>query len=366
MKKILVVTLEGTKNFGNRLQHYALQQVVKNCGCDVGSLMVRPAPVYKKTKIINMVKSIFLICGIRKYRGSVSQGKRTEKFLAFNKQYITNAVNLPVGKVRRADWDSYSFVITGSDQVWHNWHSSFIPDELSYYYLEFIDKAKRISYAPSFGFTAFPPEDIERHRRGLMGMHMLSCREIEGCKLIRELTGREAQKVLDPTLLLTANEWSEIEKKPSFKISNKYLLKFFLGEVTEEYQAEIMRLAKERGLQTIDINNKSNPKHYAIGPDEFVWLVHHADTICKDSFHASVFSITFECNLRVFKREQKGFKDLFGRLHDLLAPLGLMELVYGEGNGLRTTLSKGAKQYLDNEREMSLKYLKRSVNNNEN
>lgn len=191
--------------------------------------------------------------------------------------------------------------------MWHNWHNKSIPNELSFYYLEFIDESKRISYAPSFGFTAFPPEDIEQHRRGLMRMHALSCREQEGCELIRELTGREAQKVLDPTLLLTANEWPEIEKKPSFKIPNKYLLQFFLGEVTPEYRAEINRIAAARGLQILNINDKTDPKHYAIGPDEFVWLVHHADTVCTDSFHASVFSIIFERNLRVFRRKEKNF-----------------------------------------------------------
>ena len=362
VNKVILVTPEGTHNFGNRLQHYALQQTLEGCGCYVGSLIVRQLPKSKKMRIKNAVKSILVMCGIRRYKTSVGQGKRTVKFLAFNKRYITNVVRMPVDEVRQTDWSSYfSYAVTGSDQVWHNWHNKSIPDELSFYYLEFIDESKRISYAPSFGFTAFPPEDIEQHRRGLMGMHALSCREQEGCELIRELTGREAQKVLDPTLLLTANEWSEIEKKPSFKIPNKYLLKFFLGEVTLEYLAEIKRIADERGLQILDINDKNDPKHYAIGPDEFVWLVHHADTICTDSFHTSVFSITFERNLRVFHREQRGFKDMFGRLHDLLEPLGLMKLVYGEGEGLSTKLSEEAKAYLAREHAVSLSYLKKSL-----
>ena len=66
--------------------------------------------------------------------------------------------------------------------------------------------------------------------------------------------------------------------------------------------------------------------------------------------------------MRVFHREQKGFKDMFGRLQDLLEPLGLMGLVYGEGNGLSTSLSKDAKAYLARERDASLAYLKKSLN----
>lgn len=359
---VLLVTLEGTHNFGNRLQHYALQQAIKSCGCNVGSLMVKPVPNLSDSKVKNAVKTVLAVCGIRRYKIHTSKSGRTAKFLAFNARRLTNVVRMPIDEVRRANWDDYAFVVTGSDQVWHNWHTKAIPDELSFYYLEFVEEAKRVSYAPSFGFTEFPEEDIEAHRRGLTGMRALSCREQEGCELIRELTGRDAQKVLDPTLLLTANEWSEIEKKPSFKLPDKYLLQFFLGDVTAEYRAEINRIAAARGLQILNINDKTDPKHYAIGPDEFVWLVHHADTVCTDSFHASVFSITFERNLRVFRREQEGLKDMFGRLHDLLEPLGLMNVVYGEGDALSAALSDEARSYLDQERKTSLMYLKKSLN----
>ena len=357
-KSILLITLFDVHNFGNRLQHYALQSAIESLGFTVDSLTINPKPAPVKKRVKDRIKAFLGICGVNRFQ-AIRQRKKN--FKRFNEQFITRILRIKPDQLQSSDWCSYAFAVTGSDQVWHNWHTKAIPDELSFYYLEFVDESKRVSYAPSFGFTAFPPEDIEQHRSGLTGMHALSCREQEGCKLIRELTSREAQKVLDPTLLLTANEWPEIEKKPSFKIPNKYLLQFFLGEVTPEYRAEIKRIADERDLQILDINNKNDPKHYAIGPDEFVWLVHHADTVCTDSFHATVFSITFERNLRVFHREQKGFKDMFGRLHDLLEPLGLMSLVYGEGDGLSTSFSEDAKAYLARERDASLAYLKKSL-----
>ena len=160
--------------------------------------MVKPIPISANMKAKNAVKSFLSTCGIKKYRISASKGKRTVKFLAFNARHLTNIVRMPIDEVRRANWDDYAFAVTGSDQVWHNWHTKAIPDELSFYYLEFVEEAKRVSYAPSFGFTEFPEEDIEAHRRGLTGMRALSCREQEGCELIRKLIGREAQKVLDP------------------------------------------------------------------------------------------------------------------------------------------------------------------------
>ena len=359
---VLLVTLEGTQNFGNRLQHYALQQVIKSCGCNVGSLMVKPVLKLSNSKVKHAVKTILAISGIRRYKILAGKSGRIVKFLVFNTQYLTNVVRMPVDEVRRANWDDYAFAVTGSDQVWHNWHTKAIPDELSFYYLEFVEEAKRVSYAPSFGFTEFPEEDIEAHRRGLTGMRALSCREEEGCALIRELTGREAQKVLDPTLLLTAEDWASIENKPRFRTPKRYLLQFFLGEVTPEYRAEITRIAEQRGLCIINVNDPTDLKHYRISPDEFVWLVHHADTVCTDSFHASVFSVTFERNLRVFRRKEKNFEDMFGRLYDLLEPLGLMNVVYGEGDALTAALSDEARSYLDQERKTSLMYLKKSLN----
>ena len=357
--KIILVTIEGTHNFGNRLQHYALLRTIQRCGCEADNLMGLPEIIQCGVK--NNIKSLLAHCGVEKFIPDASKKKRTKKFLRFNERYLPHTIFMSAKEVRRKDWSSYAFAVTGSDQVWHNWHLKTISDDLSYYYLDFIDESKRVSYAPSFGFTVFPPEDIEQHRRGLMGMHALSCREQEGCEMIRELTGREAQKVLDPTLLLTDREWAAIERKPQFMLPARYLLKYFIGETTPTYDAEIKRIADERGLQILNINNKNDLRHYALGPDEFVWLVHHADTVCTDSFHATVFSICFTRNLRVFRRKEKDYEDMFGRLHDLLEPLGLMDLVYGDGNSLCTSLSEAAKAYLARERDVSLSYLKKSL-----
>lgn len=359
--KVLLVTLEGTSNFGNRLQHFALQHTIEALGFTVDSIMVRDQPSLKEVKYKNFFKSILVRCGLKKYLNGLSRGKRTEKLINFNKRFLSNMLRMPIDEVFRRNWSEYSFAVTGSDQVWHNWHSKDIPDELRFYYLEFIDVQKRVSYAPSFGFTAFPEEDLIAHQRGLSEMYALSCREKDGCELIHALTSREALKVLDPTLLLTAEKWSQFEKEPDFKVPDHYLLKLFLGNVIPEYHAEINQIAQEHELQILDIGNKDNPAYYGISPDEFIWLVHHADIVCTDSFHATVFAILFERKLRVFRRKAEKFEDMFGRLHDLLKPLGLMSVVYGEGERRSTVLDREAQKYLFVERERSLQYLRDSL-----
>jgi len=53
-------------------------------------------------------------------------------------------------------------------------------------------------------------------------MPHVSIRESEGCDLVEELTGKRPLHVLDPVFLLTADEWREIGKKPTWLNKKKY------------------------------------------------------------------------------------------------------------------------------------------------
>ena len=360
--KVVLVTIEDKKNYGNRLQHYALQMVIEQFNFTVESLMVLPPPssiLIRKAKEVG--RRFFALMGSERMRHRMSVTGREEAILAFNRRHLSKIIRIPIDQIWQTNWDCYKYAITGSDQVWHNWHNISDSDELPFYYLTFFDKNRRISYAPSFGFHRFPDEDIEMHRKGLSEIKALSCREKEGCNLIKELTDREATKVLDPTLLLTKEEWEMIERRPCFSIPGDYILLFFLGGIPLDYQDEIDRLKDDYQLIVIDINEMSEPKHFAISPEEFIWIIHHAAVVCTDSFHASVFAIIFGTKLRVFRRTGE-YSEMFARLSDLLEPLGLMKVVYGEGNDLATELSEDARFFLLHKKKESLDYLKDSLN----
>ena len=363
MKKVLLVTVQGNHNYGNRFQNYALRLSISRVGFSVEDLTVNPTIFGREDRRSKLLKwRLWMLMGRPGFAERYAKLKKEDGFIRFSERY-TPRMLLTEDEVWARDWSEYAFGITGSDQVWHNWHSSFLQRELPYYYLAFLPKEKRLSYAPSFGFTAFPEEDRADHREGIAGMTALSCREADGCALIRELTGREAEKVLDPVLLLSREDWEKIEKKPRFRVKGPFLLQHFLGSVTPEYQDEIDRIRTEQGLALLNVNDLSDPLHYGVSPEEFLWLIHHAKVVCTDSFHASAFSIIFGVGLRVFPRAQEGFTDMFGRIHDLLKPLGLMDLVYGEGecSTLSAALSPEAEAYLKDEREKSLNYLRTSL-----
>ena len=231
MKKVLLVTLQGA-NLGNRLQNYALQTVLEKMGIEIST------PVYQETssclvKIKLLVKNILAFLGNKKYNFAILQEKRSKAFEEFSEKYIHNRIKVTFDSVYSKDWSEYKYAITGSDQVWHNWSNT--KKELEYFYLMFMPKEKRISYAPSFGFTEFPQADISTHKKGLEEMRCLSCREENGKNLIFNLTKKKAELLIDPVFLLKRKEWEKIEKRPDYVLTEPYMVVYFLGNETEEY-----------------------------------------------------------------------------------------------------------------------------------
>lgn len=359
MKKILLVTLQGA-NIGNRLQNYALQTVLEKMGVEVST------PIYQLTnttifKIKLLIKKMLLFCGIKKYKIALLQKKREKEYEKFSEKYIHNKINVTFNNVYSMNWEEYDYAITGSDQVWHNWSNT--EEELRYFYLMFMPKEKRMSYAPSFGFSEFPEKDYNIHKQGLEEIQLLSCREADGKKLILDLTGREAELIIDPTLLLTAEDWIKIEKKPVYPVEEQYMLIYFLGNETPEYENAYRKIAEEHNLKIIDIYNQDIEEYYYTKPDEFLWLIHHAKFVCTDSFHACVFSLIFHKKFMVFKRCQTGMEKMFGRIETLLSMVGLTELIY---NGKPVEYSMKidymkVEELIKEKSEIAMKYLRKIV-----
>jgi len=363
-RKVLLVTVQGYFNYGNRLQNYALQEMLKDLGFEVHTLMAEEhLRTYSKDKWKFYIKYILTTMGVKHFVISYSDTMRRRRLFNFTKQYIDHLEFIDNREVWNKNWDEYACVVTGSDQVWHNWNT--MDRELEFYYLEFVDKEKRVAYAPSFGFTSFPKEDEERHRRGLLELSALSCREKEGCDIIYALCGRSAERLLDPTLVLVKERWEAFEKRPSFIAhENGYVLVYLLGEYTEEYRSIVEETAAQKHLEVINVSDITTPKYYSVSPNEFVWLIHHAGVVCTDSFHGTVFALQFEKEITVFERKQAGYEQMFGRIRDLVQALHMEHILFGYDTGREETsyaLSDSAKSYLANEREKAYRFLSDSI-----
>lgn len=330
MKKILLVTMQDNGNIGNRLQNYALQKVLEQFGSKVTNLdngYTTDIPL--KTRIKNQIKKYLVYFGCEKYRELVNKQFRRQAIEKFTNAYISDIRCVTYDNVFENNWDEYDLAIVGSDQVWHKWEADEL--ELPYYYLEFLPENKRISYAASFGFEEFPAGDRDQHLKGLREMHTISCRESSGCELVKRETGRNAVQVLDPTLLLSANEWRKIAAPIPEDLHVKkggYAFLYFLGQIPPEYQAFIDKKIAERRIKVVDFLGLKDEAIAKCGVGEFLSLIDQADYVFTDSFHCTVFSILFNKEFKVFKRRGEGFEKMYGRIEDLLQATGHTDRAY--------------------------------------
>ena len=94
----------------------------------------------------------------------------------------------------------------------------------------------------------------------------------------------------------------------------------------------------------------------------FLWLVHHADIVCTDSFHCTVFSILYEQAFQVFKRKQTGFEHMYGRIETLLRLTGLEECQYdGDSIKMIDVDYKAAKTKIAVEKLRSINWLRNAL-----
>ena len=196
MEKVGIVTLYGEHNLGNKLQNYALVQICKDLGFESDTISggYSVIPVGWKGRL----------CALLGFPPQVAQEKRNilrryAKIKRFSDRYL-NVVYYNLFKEAEKNCSDFYAVITGSDQVWHNW--SMTEEELDYYFLRFVPEKKRICISPSFGFESFPQKFLDKYAEGLRGFRQLSCREDHGCDMIRELIGEEAQLLCYPTMML--------------------------------------------------------------------------------------------------------------------------------------------------------------------
>ena len=141
------------------------------------------------------------------------------------------------------------------------------------------------------------------------------------------MSGRkDAEVLIDPTMLLAAEEWDKIAKKPE-QVPKKYILNYFLGNLTDNRKEAIEKLAKERNCEIINILDK-NGLFYNTGPSEFLYLEKHAELVCTDTFHSCVFAIIFNRPFVVFDRIEPGVEKMNSRIETLLRKFNLKEHAY--------------------------------------
>ena len=259
----------------------------------------------------------------------------------------------------------YDLILSGSDQIWN---PKIFPDgRFDPVFFGAFSSRRKIAYAPSFGVPHIPEGMEEELRSYLESFSHISVRERQGREIVKEITGKDVPVVLDPTLLLTAEQWSAMAVPPDR--SGGYILCYCISK-PGALAPYIQRLAEETGLPVVQlcgIRQKVHPKAACVldaGPSEFLGLFQNASYVCTNSFHGTVFSVQFQKPFFTAVAPSELAAPESSRTFSILSRLGLTERIIGTGAtaGLDDTIDwADVDRRLRAARQSSLDYLRAAL-----
>lgn len=353
MKKVGIITINDDDNYGNRLQNYAIQKVLKQNNIEAITIKNYPT-INTKNKYILRVGKFYIKRFIKKFK-KIKITERVKCFNEFNKNIkFANKILNPYSKIAK----DYDFFLVGSDQVWNPNLGGLSEVSL----LNFAKNEQKVAFSASFGIDKLEDRYQEKTRSELLKFKAISVRENVGKEIIDKLTARKDVEVLvDPTMLLTSNDWDKVSKKPKMLKNKKYILNYFLGELSEKRKCEIDKIAKENDCEVINLLNKDE-EFYQTGPSEFLYLEKNAFLVCTDSFHSCVFALLYNKPFVIFKRDGIG-ANMNSRIETLIKKFNLKNREFKEKITKENLEHDYTEAYkiLEKEREKSINFLKEAL-----
>lgn len=329
--KLAIMTWYHYRNYGTALQAAALTRVLRDLGHEPQMIRYKPCGYHRTVldySAAAFAKRAFNKITKRSKATNESHFCGAEKdklFEAFLNEHIVFTEPCQTKADLEGLNDLFDAFICGSDQIWSP--LNFDPK----YYLDFVhDPTRKIAYAPSLGVEKIEDKYIRAEITELLNSFgSLSVRETAGQKLIKELSGKDSRVVLDPTLLLTASQWETRFCPESTKGKESYLLVYMLGNNGMHLDAAVKTAAKlGLELRIIPVHKSDLTRDGciagAVGPQEFLELIHNASYVCTDSFHGMIFSLLFHRPFTAFVRfEKDDARNQNSRVFHLLSTVGM-------------------------------------------
>ena len=162
------------------------------------------------------------------------------------------------------------------------------------------ENIRRISYAASWDPKYVSNEQLSEIRPLINKLDYVSVREKKGLELCEKCGVKNPEWVVDPTLLLSAEEYRTLYKKDKYvrHIKKKYIFIYLVMTQTIKYNLDyVYNFAKKNDLEVIyvaeDKSIDNYTKYYPTIP-EWLYLVDNADFVLTNSFHGTVFSLIFK------------------------------------------------------------------------
>lgn len=378
MKKIGIVTLyHNNNNYGGQLQAYAMQKLftTDNSEARLISFEVRSEKyILKRIWDLGPVKFVMNSCRKMAFRKFVKRnpirsqyGLRLERFKIFG-DGISHTKLYSEKNIGMAN-ESFDVFVCGSDQVWNpGWWNDIL-------LLRFAHKPK-YAYAASIGREVLGNNHAGTLRKALRDFKAVSVRERQAKELLQKILEIDIPLVLDPTLLLSREEWGRLASRPQYV--GRYALLYMLGD-DWDMKKEIYTKCKSLGVRVIEIALEkdlyySTQMKYAdlficdAGPSQWLGWILNADYVFTDSFHGTVFSVIFERTFWCFMSgRESNRKNINSRLYSFLTLAGLSERLIYRGELVNRFKEqsgidyKAVQENLQPYRDSSLEFIKRIV-----
>ena len=200
--------------------------------------------------------------------------------------------------------DEVDTFVCGSDTI-------FCPDEFGFddgYYAHYpCMRGNSVAYAPSFGDPHFGDEDYTKLNERLKNFMALGLREQMMVPYVRDHVTVPVEKVIDPTLLLTQDDYDTITSE---RIVDEPYLLLYARRYNPRMEAFAEKMASEKGWKIVDISlratnaEKGHLMFYEAGVEEFLSLVKYSEYIITNSFHGMIMSVQYKRPFVIFSREQ--------------------------------------------------------------
>lgn len=423
--RIKLVTFAPHPNFGTCLQSYALNYVLRKMGHDVEFIYNRretPPPSFRHYVFaaLKRILKIFLperkINRLKERKNAMIHNNRSDSNLPVILQLPNHPIlsflskcpgynflakkcyygNLQKRKVHKFTFEDGNFnmhrlftlvdykkivadadlFITGSDQIWNPFCGGYNP----MMFLEFVnDGTKCVAYSSSISLPEIPVSVKERMGRELKKFSHIAVREQRSVELLSELLHRDDIKlVVDPTYLLTAEEWEEFGNRAEieFPVPDKYIFCYFVGakrvDVYEQMVQDVKQFTGIKDVITLECYNRDwnygNGRLYKdAGPYEWVYLLKHASYVCMDSFHATVYALKFQKEfVHAMKNDDRETGSQNTRMYDILSRYGILYKNYtasGDNGWQRQVDYWHLTPLIEKEIKDSMDYLKYEIEN---
>lgn len=306
MLKVCCVTFDRTINYGSCLQAYALKTAVDSIK-------------------INGDLCSYELLALGIVRDRERHGKLSSKYAFYivwpffsgfyrrNMKYVNISTMADIDKLN----DQFDAFVCGSDVIWN---PSFTYGS-DVYFLKFANKYA-FSYAASFGRLKMNQEYLSSLQEKLSNLRQISVRESSAAEIIEENTNYHAKVVVDPVLLLSAEQWNQIA---SNKANGREYIFVYATHITDTIRQVCDQLQKLTGLRII--RSSTNLKYCLkykttlCTPERWIGLIRDARYIITNSFHATVFSTIYRKDFFTVVSEEK--EGIYVRMHDFLIQFGL-------------------------------------------